>query len=98
MDDLKWFDNYHSDDEACYLEDLDKYQVKWGGMLKRLADRWPMQACIKGTMKYIRPKVVIVTSNYHPEEIWTDAATLDPLLRRFNVILKECQEQEIDFT
>jgi len=96
MDDLKWFDLYN-DEEVIYLEDIDKYQVKWGGMLKRLADRWPMLASIKGSMKYIRPKMIIVTSNYSPEEIWTDSATLDPLLRRFNVILKESQEQAIDF-
>jgi len=96
MDDLKWFDLYN-DEEVIYLEDMDKYQVKWGGMLKRLADRWPMLASIKGTMRYIRPKMVIVTSNYTLEEIWSDSGTLDPLLRRFTVILKESQDQVIDF-
>lgn len=97
MDDLKWFDGYNNED-VIYLEDFDKYQVKWGGLLKRLADKWPMQASIKGTMKYIRPKVIIVTSNVTIEEIWTDSATVDPLLRRFKVVLKECQEQVVDFT
>jgi len=96
MDDLKWFDGYQGE-EVVYLEDIDKYQVKWGGMLKRLADRWPMQASIKGSMKYIRPKIVIVTSNYSPEEIWTDSQTLDPLMRRFKMVLKENQEQVVDF-
>lgn len=96
MDDLKWFDNYH-DEDVIYLEDIDKYQVKWGGLLKRLADRWPMQASIKGSMKYIRPKVVIVTSNYRIEEIWDDPGTVDPLLRRFIEVHKECQEQVVDF-
>jgi len=97
MDDLKWFDLYNGED-VIYLEDLDKYQVKWGGLLKRLADRWPMLASIKGSMRYIRPRMVIVTSNYHPEEIWSDLQTLDPLLRRFKVILKETQQQVIDFS
>jgi len=96
MDDMKWFDGFDDHDEV-YLEDLDIYQVKWGGMLKRLADRWPMQASIKGSMKYIRPKVVIVTSNYHPSTIWTDPNTLDPLLRRFTVIEKLEQDQVINF-
>jgi len=96
MDDLKWFDGYQ-DEDVIYLEDIDKYQVKWGGLLKRLADRWPMQASIKGAMKYIRPKVVIVTSNYQIEEIWQDSATVDPLLRRFTVVEKVNQEQIIDF-
>lgn len=97
MDDLKWFDGY-VDEDVIYLEDLDVYHIKWGGMLKRLADKWPMQASIKGSMKYIRPKIVIVTSNYSPEQIWSDPQTVEPLLRRFKVIFKENQDQVINFT
>lgn len=96
MDDMKWFDGYNGQ-EVVYLEDMDVYNVKWGGMLKRLADRWPMQASIKGSMKYIRPKVIIVTSNYEPEMIWHDPNTLDPILRRFKVIEKLSQDQIIEF-
>lgn len=96
MDDLKWFDGYNGQD-VVYLEDLDKYQVKWGGLLKRLADRWPMQASIKGSMMYIRPKVVVVTSNYRIEEIWSDSGTVDPLLRRFKEVLKSSVDEIIDF-
>lgn len=96
MDDLKWFDGYQGE-EVIYLEDIDKYQVKWGGLLKRLADRWPMQASIKGTMAYIRPSIVLVTSNYRIEDIWSDTATVDPLLRRFTQIEKLSQDQIIDF-
>jgi len=96
MDDLKWFDGYNGED-VIYLEDFDIYQVKWGGMLKRLADKWPMQASIKGSMKYIRPKIVIVTSNYTPEQIWSDPQTLGPLNRRFKVIEKTDQSQVIHF-
>jgi len=96
MDDLKWFDGY-SGEQSVYLEDLDVYQVKWGGLLKRLADKWPMQASVKGSMCYIRPLWVLVTSNYHPRDIWTDQQTLDPLLRRFTVIEKLSQEQVIEF-
>lgn len=37
----------------------------------------------------IRPKHVIVTSNYHPEDIWSDdQITLSCILRRFTVIEK----------
>jgi hypothetical protein len=97
MDDLKWFDLYQ-DEDVIYLEDMDIYQKKWGGLLKRLADKWPMMASIKGTMRYIRPKTVIVTSNYKIEDIWFDEQTADPLLRRFKVVEKLSQEQVIDFT
>jgi len=96
MDDLKWFDGYQGED-VIYLEDIDKYQVKWGGILKRLADRWPMQASVKGSMQYIRPGVVIVTSNYRIEDIWQDEQTVDPLFRRFTVIEKLDRAQVIDF-
>jgi len=96
MDDLKWFDGYQGEEEV-YLEDIDKYQVKWGGLLKRLADRWPMQASVKGTMAYIRPSVILVTSNYRIEDIWNDPQTVDPLLRRFKQVEKLTKEQVIDF-
>jgi len=56
-----------------------------------------MQASIKGSMQYIRPKYVLVTSNYAIDEIWQDPQTLGPLQRRFISVLKETQEQVIDF-
>lgn len=97
MEDPKWFDSYQNE-EVVYLEDLDKYQVKWSGLLKRLADKWPLLVNIKGSMLYIRPKLVIVTSNYRIEEIWNDSQSVEPLLRRFKEVLKESQEQVIDFS
>lgn len=96
MDDIKWFDGYQGED-VIYLEDIDKYQVKWGGMLKRLADRWPLLVNVKGSMLYIRPKRVVVTSNYAIDEIWSDEQTLDPLLRRFKCVQKMNREDVIDF-
>lgn len=96
MDDLKWFDGYRGE-KAIYLEDIDKYQVKWGGVLKRLADRWPMQASVKGSMVYIRPQYVLVTSNYRIDEIWSDPQTVEPLQRRFTEVEKLTLEQVIDF-
>ena len=96
MDDLKWFDGYQGED-CIYLEDIDKYQVKWGGLIKRLADKWPMQASIKGSMQYIRPRIVCVTSNYRIDEIWSDQQTVEPLQRRFVEILKTSKEEVIDF-
>ena len=38
---------------------------------------------IKGGQITLRPQLIIVTSNYHPKEIWTSPKDLDPILRRF---------------
>lgn len=56
-----------------------------GEKLKVWADRYPFVAEIKCDSTMLRPKKVIVTSNYHPSEIWPDKSTLEPLLRRFKL-------------
>lgn len=35
--------------------------------------------------KSIRPELIIITSNYLPNEIWTDPSELDPILSRVNI-------------
>jgi len=87
MSDFKWYDNYNGE-SAVYLEDLDKYDVKWAGHIKRLSDKWPLKVQVKGSMVDIRPNVVIITSNYKIEEIWDDAITQECLKRRFTIFEK----------
>jgi len=77
----KWWDNYN-DEEIVIIDDFDKYQVKQGGDLKRWMDIYPFQAETKGTQALIRPRVIIVTSNYSPDEIWQDDITVGAIGRR----------------
>jgi len=81
----KWWDGY-VDQEAVIIDDFDKFDVAQSGNMKRWVDHYPFPAQFKGSTKLIRPKFVIVTSNYAPEEIWQDVHTLEPINRRFNVI------------
>lgn len=77
-----WWDAYDHED-VVIIDDFDKFQVKQGGQMKRLADRYPFQAQVKGGYMTIRPKKVIVTSNYTIEEIWDDPQTVAAIKRRF---------------
>lgn len=57
-----------------------------GYHLKIWGDRYAFIAETKGSSRYIRPQRIIVTSNYHPKDIWTDDTTLGPILRRFKCV------------
>lgn len=82
--DSKWWDKYQ-DQEVVIIEDFDKYHVAQGYHMKIWADRYPFPAEHKGGTTLIRPQKIIVTSNYHPSDIWEDERTLDPILRRFKM-------------
>jgi len=82
---VKWWCDYNGE-EVAIIDDFDKFQVKQGGDMKRWLDRYPFQAEFKGGMEKIRPRKIIVTSQYTPEEIWDDQKTVDAILRRVKVI------------
>nr|WPR18789.1 MAG: hypothetical protein [Chemarfal virus 283] len=80
----RWWDGYVGQ-ETVVIDDLDVYDKAIGGDLKRWVDHYPFPAQMKGSSVSIRPKRVIVTSQYTPEEIWEDPKTLEALNRRFRI-------------
>lgn len=77
----KWWDGYVGQ-ELVIIDDFDKYNLKQSGDMKRWLDIYPFQAQTKGGMSMIRPKKIVVTSNYHPDEIWDDELTRGAIVRR----------------
>jgi len=58
-----------------------------GYYLKIWADHYPFPAEYKGGSRDIRPDKIVVTSNYHPSEIWpNDKQQVEAILRRFTLI------------
>lgn len=81
----KWWDGYLGE-ETVIIDDFDKQHHMLGHHLKIWADRYAFPAEVKGSKVNLRPKKIIVTSNWHPTEIWQDTQTIEPICRRFQVV------------
>lgn len=85
----KWWDHYDGE-EYVLIDDLEKdYALKLIAHLKRWLDIYPFVGEMKGSVqKFIRPQNVIITSNFHPNQIFDLPEWLEPILRRVEVIYK----------
>lgn len=78
----KWWDLYEH--ERCVLiDDFDKQGECLGHHLKIWADDYRFLGEIKGGSIYISNEILIVTSNYRIEDIFTDNEVRDALMCRF---------------
>lgn len=83
----KWWDSYQNEETVI----VDEVELKTGQImghhLKKWADRYSFDAEIKGSKLIIRPKRIIVTSNYSIEEIFgEDPMMMKAIKRRFKAI------------
>lgn len=80
----KWWDSYQGE-ETVIIDEVERDAGKYmGHFLKKWADRYAFDAEIKGAKLIIRPKRIIVTSNYSIEEIFDyDSVLMEAIRRRF---------------
>lgn len=79
-----WWDGYN-DEENVIIDDLDPSHFKLIRDIKIWSDRYPFRAPVKGGYIKVRPRRIIITSNFKPEEVFTQK-DLGPLDRRFNIV------------
>lgn len=82
----KWWDGYDGEDIVAIEEWAPKNECT-ASALKIWADRYPFPVEIKGgKIAKIRPRKLIVLSNYSPEQCFSSVEDLEPIRRRFKVI------------
>lgn len=91
-----WWTAYQNE-EVAVLDDMDPFHKSLGRDLKLWADQYSFPAAVHGSQVLIRPKTFVVTSQYHPNQIWNDPETLDAILRRF-ALKKMVTKHSADFS
>lgn len=81
----KWWDGY-ANQEVVIVEDMDPYHKSLALEFKLWGQHQPFPAEIKGGTLCIRPKKIVVTSNYTIDEVWEDPTTREAMHRRYTEI------------
>lgn len=74
----KWWDGYNGE-ATVIIDDLAPYHTEAIQMLKIWTDRYPFQCETKGGVVFIRPKKIIITSNYTLSQLFnpTDRGAME---------------------
>lgn len=82
----KWWDGY-DDEDVVVIEEWAPRNECTASALKIWADRYPFPAEVKGgTLRRIRPRKIIVTSNYTIDQCFERAEDREPIKRRFKQV------------
>lgn len=81
----KWWDGYNGE-ETVIIDDVDTHHQCLAHHFKIWSDRYAFLAEIKGGAIRIRPKKIVVTSQFAPEHVFLEAEALAAIRRRFTVI------------
>jgi len=93
----KWWDGYKRQDVVA-IEEWSPDARLTAQSLKQWADHYPFPGEIKnGNMQGLRPRKIIVLSNYTIEQCFERSEDRDPMLRRFKVIHFPEGKQEARF-
>lgn len=93
----KWWDGYKRE-EVVAIEEWSPDARLTAQSLKQWADHYPFQGEIKGgSMNALRPRKIIVLSNYTIEQCFERVEDRDPIMRRFKVIKFPEGKQEARF-
>lgn len=77
----KWWDNYKGE-RYVLIDDWDPTFKFMAHHMKKWADRYPFSAEVKNSRKFIRPEIIIVTSNYDISDCF-DKTDIPAIQRRF---------------
>lgn len=100
----KWWDGYEQNN-VILIDDMRKDYAKFHILLK-LLDRFPHIVQIKGGTIHIKSPLIIITSAYHPKDLYRTREDINQLLRRITRITKfslhegesVCVEQKNEFS
>lgn len=79
----QWWDGYMGEDVIIFDDMSPKHTTYLEDYIKNWFDWYPFKANVKGGMMTIRPKTMVVTSQYTIEEVFPDRKTFMAMDRRF---------------
>jgi len=80
----KWWDDYNYQDTVI-IEEVGLKATDYAEDFKIMLDRYKFRAEVKGGSMLVRPRKIIITSNYHPKDIWLTEQEINPIMRRLKI-------------